>query len=150
MAKKHLNDTPIQTQGCEREQITIGGSGGKRCTQARKIMVLAVQELNGKLVITPIDVEHEEDNQTALSDEQERTRKAAHDALLVEQPAMEQALGHLYELFTDQLYRGSFRTFENFCFALYGMNRIPDDKQTKVRNEVQRLMGANNQLQEAA
>jgi hypothetical protein len=110
-----------------------------------KIMVLAVQKENGRLVITPIDIEHEPENQTALTADEEKARKVAQDAFLNQQPAMEQGLGSLYDVFANELHRGHFRTFENFCFALYGMNRIPEEKKNRIRGKVCKLAAKNQE-----
>jgi len=49
------------------------------------------------------------------------------------------ALGALYEIFSHRLYRSHFRTFENFCFAMYGTHRINDALMKKVNERARAL-----------
>src|ERR1039458_3208094 len=89
-----------------------------------KIMVLAVHlDAAGEIVITPIDVEHDDDDQRDLSVLEKATKKNLHDDYAANDGPMKKALGALYRMFDQRLYRESFRTFENFCFALYEIGR---------------------------
>lgn len=103
-------------------------------------MLLAVhQDAAGEIIITPIDVEHETDDQHDLSDTEIVKRKELRETQIANDGAMKKALGALYEMFDQRLYREQFRTFENFCFALFGMHRIAEPTVTKAKARVKKL-----------
>lgn len=105
-----------------------------------KVMVLAVhQDTTGKLVLTPIDVEHEQDDQSELSSSETETGANMLVAYRENEAAMNKALEAIYTLFDQRLYRERFRTFENFCFALLGTHRIEDATAAKAKARVERL-----------
>ncbi|MEI8290584.1 MAG: hypothetical protein WCH99_14030 [Verrucomicrobiota bacterium] len=100
-----------------------------------KLMVLAVGFVDGEVVITPLDVEHEQDDQTPLSTAEQSERTKAKVEFAAYQPDMRKALGALFKMFSGRLYRESFRSFENFCFALHGMKRLGDEAVRKAREK---------------
>jgi len=91
------------------------------------------------MVITPIDVAHDADDLTPMTAEQMAARKLADQAFRLAQGDMMKALGALYEIFSHRLYRNQFRTFENFCFALYGTHRINDVLMKKINARAKAL-----------
>lgn len=108
-----------------------------------KVMVLAVhQDSAGKLVITPIDVEHEKDDQSELSESETTTGAEMLVAYRKDEEDMKRALSALYALFDQRLYRERFKNFENFCFALLGTHRIDDAIAAKAKARVNRLKAA--------
>ncbi len=105
-----------------------------------KVMVLAVfKDEAGALVITPIDVEHETDDQRDLTDLEATMRKELRETCIANDAPMKKALAALYGIFTQRLYRAQFRSFENYCFALFGMHRIPAEIVTKAKARVKKL-----------
>lgn len=101
--------------------------------QNQKLMVVAIcRGRDGQVVITPIDVEHDADDLTPMTDSQMAARKLSDQTFRSAQGDMMKALGALYEIFSHRLYRNQFRTFENFCFAMYGTHRINDALMKKV------------------
>ena len=103
-------------------------------------MVVAIcRGRDGQLVITPIDVEHDADDLTPMTDGQLAARKLSDQAIRSAQGDMMKALGALYEIFSRRLYRNQFRTFENFCFAMYGTHRINDALMKKVNARAKAL-----------
>ncbi len=114
----------------------------QRATQVQdqKLMVVAIcRGRDGQLVITPIDVEHDADDLTPMTDGQLAARKLSDQAIRSAQGDMMKALGALYEIFSRRLYRNQFRTFENFCFAMYGTHRINDALMKKVNARAKAL-----------
>jgi hypothetical protein len=108
-----------------------------------KVMVLAVHpDAEGKLVITPIDIEHEQDDQSELSSGETETGANMLVAYRANGAAMNKALEAPHILFDQRLYRERFRTFENFCFALLGTHRIQDATAAKAKARVERLKTA--------
>jgi hypothetical protein len=106
----------------------------------QKLMVVAIcRSRDGRMVITPIDVEHDTDDLTPMSDAQMEVRKSLDQAFQSAQADMMKALGALHEIFSRRLYRNQFRTFENFCFAMYGTHRINDVLMKKVNARVNAL-----------
>ena len=113
-----------------------------------KVMVLAVhQDADGKLLLTPIDVEHVSDDQRDLSPAEMTTGANALVAYRKNEDAMKLAFEALYTLFSQRLYREKFRTFENFCFALFGTHRIDDTIAARAKARINRYKAA---LQEDA
>jgi hypothetical protein len=105
-----------------------------------KIMTLAVhRDQDGKLIITPIDVDHDCDDLTELTEPEWKAKRILDGEFVAKQPAMNDALAALYELYNHRLYRSQFRTFENFCFAMYGTNRINDVLMKRIRQRVKAL-----------
>ena len=68
-----------------------------------------------------------------MTGEQLAARKFSDQTIRAAQGDMLKALGALYEIFSHRLYRNQFRTFENFCFAMYGTHRINDELMKKVK-----------------
>ena len=100
----------------------------------QKLMVFAIcRGQDGQLVMTPIDVEHDADDLTPMTGEQLAARKFSDQTIRAAQGDMLKALGALYEIFSHRLYRNQFRTFENFCFVMYGTHRINDELMKKVK-----------------
>ena len=108
--------------------------------QDQKLMVVAIcRGRDGQMVITPIDVEHDTDDLTPMTDEQMAARKLSDQAIRSAQGDMMKAFGALYEIYSRRLYRNQFRTFENFCFAMYGTHRINDALIKKVNARAKAL-----------
>jgi hypothetical protein len=108
--------------------------------QETKLMVIAIcRGQNGQLVITPLDVEHDTDDLTPMTDAQTKARKSLDEIFRSTQGEMMKALGALYEIFSQRLYRSHFRTFENFCFALYGTHRVNDALMKKANARAKAL-----------
>jgi hypothetical protein len=106
----------------------------------QKLMVVAIcRGRDGQMVITPIDVEHDTDDLTPMTDDETATRKLSDQAFRSAQADMMKALGALHEIFSHRLYRNQFRTFENFCFALYGTHRINDVLLKKINARAKAL-----------
>ena len=108
--------------------------------QNQMLMVVAIcRGRDGQMVITPIDVEHDTDDLTPMTDDQMAARKLSDQAYRSGQGDMMKALGALYEIFSRRLYRNQFRTFENFCFAMYGTHRINDALMKKANARAKAL-----------
>lgn len=108
--------------------------------QASKIMVLAIHRgHDDQILITPIDVEHTTDDLTDMSQSDLKARKILDGVFTSKQGEMVEALTALYEIYDHRLYRNQFRTFENFCFAIYGTNRINDVLMKRVRQRAKAL-----------
>jgi hypothetical protein len=106
-------------------------------------MVLAIhQDTSSKLLFTPIDLEHEDDDQRDLSPTELETGANMLVAYREHEGAMKTALQALYTLFNQRLYREKFRNFENFCFALFGTHRIDDVIAAKAKARVNQLKAA--------
>jgi len=105
-----------------------------------KMMVLAVHvDAAGEIVITPIDVEHEDDDQRDLSATELADKKNLDETYTASEGAMKMALKALYRMFDQRLYREKFRNFENICFALYGTHRIDEMTATKTKARIKKL-----------
>ena len=108
--------------------------------QDSKIMVLAIHRgQDDQIVITPIDVEHETDDLTEMSPSEFKARKLLDGVFFSKQDEMKEGLAALHGIFEHRLYRNQFRTFENFCFAMYGTHRINDVLMKKARKKVAEL-----------
>jgi len=108
--------------------------------QNQKLMIVAIcPDQDGQMLITPIDVEHEIDDLTPMTDDQLAERKLSDETFCSAQGGMMKALGALYGIFSRRLYRNQFRTFENFCFAMYGTHRINDVLMKKVKARAKAL-----------
>jgi hypothetical protein len=105
-----------------------------------KVMVLAVhRDQAGEAVLTPIDIEHESDDQTDLCALEKLAKELLTKTYTANEGAMKDALGALHKIFDQRLYREQFRTFENFCFAMYGTHRINDVLMKKIRKKGKEL-----------
>lgn len=105
-----------------------------------KVMVLAVHhDPAGETVITPIDIEHETDDQRELSELEYTTGANALASLWEHEADMKKALASLFQIFDQRLYREKFRNFENFCFAIFGTHRIEDAVAAKAKSHVNKL-----------
>jgi len=103
-------------------------------------MVLAIhQNQDNQIIITPIDIEHETDDLTLMAEPELKARKLLDGEFLTKQKSMTEALAALFEIFNHRLYRNQFRTFENFCFAMFGTNRINDVMMKKAGKKVAEL-----------
>ena len=112
----------------------------KQESSKAKILLLAVhKDAAGEIMITPIDVEHDIDDQSAMTAMQMLKRKEANDVYIANQGMMKKALGSLYQIFDQRLYRTQFRNFENFCFSLFGTYRIADETVTKGMAKMMKL-----------
>ena len=112
-----------------------------------KLMVLAIGLEDDAVVITPLDIEHENDDQSSLSQNEQKERTQMKVEFAAYQPDMQRGLRALHKMFSGRLYRESFRTFENFCFALHGMKRLNDVALSKAREKtVQRLKAAHQEV----
>ena len=126
--------------GLVRADINAARSKQSSEVQDQRLMVVAIcRGRDGQLVITPIDVEHDTDDLTPMTEEQLAAKKSLDQVFNSAQDTMIKALGALYEMFSRRLYRNQFRTFENFCFALYGTHRINDALMKKVQARVRAL-----------
>jgi uncharacterized protein YifN (PemK superfamily) len=140
LTKEQLSATPAPIFSTVRP--VINGAPLQEASEVRnqKIMVVAIcRGQDGQLVITPIDVEHDTDDLTPMTADQMSARKLADQAFNSAQDVMMKALGALHEIFSRRLYRNQFRTFENFCFALYGTHRINDALMKKVHARARAL-----------
>lgn len=109
-------------------------------TVKSKVMVLAVhRNENGEILITPMDVEHEQDDQSSLSSDEILTLKNQGKIYSNNEEAMKKGLEALYEVFEKRLYRESFRNFENFCFAIFDTHRISPEVVRKAKERVEML-----------
>jgi hypothetical protein len=103
-----------------------------------KVLLLAVSTRNGKLVISPLDLESEGDNQTPLSESEQQLFKENHAAFTKYQEGFEKGLNALHTIFAGRLPREKFASFENYCFALHDMS-ISEDKLTQLKVKANRL-----------
>ncbi len=105
-----------------------------------KVMLLAVHhDADGKIVITPIDVEHEVDDQSDLTASEHAKQKGAVAAYRAGESAVQNGLDALFTIFDQRLYREQFRNFENFCFSIFGTHRIAEAVVTKAKAKVKKL-----------
>lgn len=109
-------------------------------TVKSKVMVLGVhRNENGEILITPMDVEHDFDDQSSLSHDEILTFKNVGKSYSSNEEAMKKGLESLYEVFEKCLYRESFRNFENFCFAIFDTHRISPEVVRKAKERVEVL-----------
>ena len=94
------------------------------------------------MVLTPIDVEHEDDDQRDLSPSEFATGEKMLTAYRENEAAMTKGLAALHTLFQQRLYRERFKNFENFCFALLGTHRIDDTIAAKAKAHVNKFKAA--------
>ena len=132
MTKKTISNTGIA------DKPAIRPSANQTASTEEKVLVLAVTTRNGKVVITPLDLESEGDDQTPLSAEELRLFKENHAAFTQYQEAVEKGLKALHTIFAGRLPREKFASFENYCFALHDMS-ISEDKLDKLKVKANRL-----------
>jgi len=97
-----------------------------------KVLLLAVGLVEGKITITPIDLEFEIDDQSPLSTKEETLFKRSQAKFEQHRHGLEQALQALHPIFAGRLYREKFATFGKYCFALQGM-ALPEDTLNKLK-----------------
>ena len=128
------------TDNTSESSVTENAPSAPVEAQLPKIMTLAVyRDQDGKLIVTPIDVNHDCDDLRELTEPEWKAKRILDGEFVANQPAMNNALAALYELYNHRLYRSQFRTFENFCFAMYGTNRINDVLMNRIRQRVKAL-----------
>ena len=114
---------------------TVGNATGET---NEKVLLLAVGLREGNIVITPFDHEHDHDDQSALSEQEQQLFKKCQADFAQHQAAFETGLKALYTMFAWSLPRERFACFENYCFALHDM-ALPNDKLEKLKAKVNRL-----------
>jgi hypothetical protein len=87
-----------------------------------KVLLLAVGLVDGKLVITPRDLEFETDDQNPLSKTEQNLLKKSQATFDQHRHGFEQALQALLIIFAGRLHREKFSGFEQYCFALHGLS----------------------------
>ena len=132
MTNKTISNTGIA------DKPAIRPSANQTASTEEKVLVLAVTTRNGKVVITPLDLESEGDDQTPLSAEELRLFKENHAAFTQYQEGCEKGLKALHTIFAGRLPREKFASFENYCFALHDMS-ISEDKLDKLKVKANRL-----------
>ena len=103
-----------------------------------KVMLLAVGLVNGKLAITPLDLEFEADDQNPLSKAEHTLFKRSQAKFEQYRHGLEQGLQALHPIFAGRLYREKFASFEKYCFALQGM-ALPEDKLNKLKAKANKV-----------
>ena len=103
-----------------------------------KVLLLAVGLVEGKIVITPRDLEFETDDQTPLSKAEHTLFKRSQARFEQHRHGVEQGLQALHTIFAERLYREKFSTFEKYCFALLGM-ALPEDQLNKLKTKATKL-----------
>jgi hypothetical protein len=130
----------------ERKKLEDGHMPSGKANE-KKLMVLAIGLEDDEVVITPLDVEHDDDDQSPLSPAEAKERTQMKVEFAAYRPDMQRGLCALHKMFSGRLYRGSFRTFENFCFALHGMKRLNDTALSMARMKTaQRFEAANQEV----
>ena len=137
MAKNTISNTGLA------DKPMIKSSTNHTASTEEKVLLLAVTTRNDKLIITPLDLESEGDDQTPLSETEQRLFKKAHADFTQHQGDVEKGLQALHSIFAGRLYREKFSHFEAFCFALNDMG-ISEQKlaQLKIKANRLRLNGA--------
>jgi hypothetical protein len=137
---------PVQLERIMTEVTTVSGmtqtapAGASVEAQDPKIMLLAIHRgEDDQILITPIDVEHDTDDLSEMSEGEKKAKKILDRVYETKQADMKEALTALYRIYEHRLYRNQFRTFENFCFAIYGTNRIDDLLLKKARQRTKAL-----------
>jgi hypothetical protein len=97
-----------------------------------KVLVLAVGVVDGNLVITPIDLEFEADDQSPLSKAEQSLFKKTQTTFEQHRHEFQEALKALHILFAGRLCREKFASFDKFCFALQGMS-LPEKKLAELK-----------------
>jgi hypothetical protein len=103
-----------------------------------KVMGLAVGMRDGKIIITPVDLEFETDDQTHLSKAEHTLFKRSQAIIDRHRGGLAQALQSLHTIFAGRLYRENFSSFEKYCFALQGMT-LPEDKLNTLKAKAAKL-----------
>jgi len=105
-----------------------------------KVMVLGIhRNHDGEILITPMDAAHDDDNRSDLSGAELAKKKQSRGTYEMNEEVMKEGLRALYEIFEQRLYRNDFRNFENFCFAIFGTNRIPTEAEKRARGKVKKM-----------
>ncbi len=120
------------------DEPTIKSSTNQTASSNDKVLLLAVSISNDKVVITPLDLEFEVDDQTSLSAAEHLLFKKLHAEFVQHQESVEKGLKALHAIFAARMPREKFASFENYCFALHGM-ALTEDKLTKLRAKASRL-----------
>ena len=120
------------------DKPVIKSSASQTASTEEKVLLLAVTTRNGNTVITPLDLEPDGDDQTPLSEEEQRLFKKCHADFMQYQDGCEKGLQALYTMFAGQLPREKFANFENYCFALHDMG-ISEEKLTQLKVKANRL-----------
>ncbi len=87
-----------------------------------KVLLLAVGMPAGKIVITPLDLEFETDDQSPLSKAEQTLSKKSQARFDQHRHAFEQALQALHIIFAGRLCRERFSGFDKYCFAIHGLS----------------------------
>jgi len=121
-----MNNSVIDPAIGKPEKRNAKASVGKAVDE--KVLVLVVGKVDGEVVITSLDVDHNQDDQTELTDLDLKRKQAAEKVFAENHNALKTGLSALYEVYAGRLYRTSFRTFENYCFVKSDMKRLSDEK----------------------
>jgi hypothetical protein len=132
MTKKTIINTGLA------DKPVVKVSANQTASTDEKVLLLAITTRNGTLIITPLDLESEGDDQTPLSEEDRRLFKEHHAAFTQYQEAVEKGLKALHATFARRLPREKFANFENYCFALHNMG-ISEEKLTQLKVKANRL-----------
>jgi hypothetical protein len=137
---------PVQLEGIMIKETTVSGMTETAPASAPvegqdpKIMVLAIHRgEENQIFITPIDVEHDTDDLSDLSEVEKKAKNSMNRVYEAKRAAMTEALSALYGIYEHRLYRNQFRSFENFCFAMYGTYRINDVMLRKAKQKATAL-----------
>jgi hypothetical protein len=120
------------------DKPVIKVSANQTASTDEKVLLLAVTTRNGITVITPLDLESEGDDQTPLSQDEQRLFRENHAAFTQYQEGCEKGLKALHTIFAGRLPREKFASFENYCFALHNMG-ISEEKLTQLKVKANRL-----------
>jgi|SRR5208282_3208733 len=132
MSKKTTTNTALA------DEPVMKSSANHTSSSEEKVLLLAVSTRNGTVVISPLDLESEGDDQTPLTEAEQQLFKKSYADFTQHQEAGEKALLALRTMFAGQLPRDKFASFEKFCFALCGMS-LPEDKLTQLKVKANRL-----------
>ena len=132
-----MNKRTISNTG-PADKPVIKPSANQTASTKEKVLLLAVSTQNGKVVIAPLDLESEGDDQTPLSAEELRLFKDNHAAFTQYQEDVEKGLKALHSIFAGRLPREKFASFENYCFALHNLS-LPEDKLTELKLKANRI-----------
>ena len=128
----------ILTNQRHADEPVVKSSANQTANTDEKVLLLAVTTRNGKIVITPLDLEFEGDDQTPLTGEEQRLFKKCHAEFTEHQQGVEEGLKALHTMFAGQLPREKFSSFENYCFALHDMG-ISEEKLAQLKVKANRL-----------
>src|ERR1019366_4745537 len=99
MTKKTISNTGLA------DKPVIKPSANHTASTEEKVLVLAVTSRNGKVVITPFDMENEVDDQNPLSDAERQLFEKSHAEFTENKGSCEKALQALLTMFSGQLPR---------------------------------------------